>query len=56
LKVDATADALIEALASEGREEDLGDVEPTSVLRRVVDFEALRETSRLLGGEGFVEA
>lgn len=48
--------ALIETLACQGRQEDLGDVEPAAVLGGVVDLESFDQASSLGRGERFVEA
>ena len=48
-------DTLVESLASENGELDFGDVEPASVLGRVMDLEALGEQARFGGCERLVE-
>ena len=48
-------DAAIQALRGEHAEFGFGHVEPTTVLGRIVPFEALDEPTRLGGREGFVE-
>jgi hypothetical protein len=41
-------DAAVEALASQGGEFDLGDVEPGAVFRGVVDLQSLRQVEGVL--------
>ena len=48
-------DAAVEALAGQGGEFDLGDVEPGPVFGGVVELRALREGERPLRGECLVE-
>src|SRR5262245_53193772 len=48
-------DALRQALPRQDRQFDLGHVQPTAVLGRVVDLQAGGDPSRLLGREGLVE-
>src|SRR5713226_7000068 len=40
-------DAAVQTLPREDREFDLGHVQPTAMLRRVVEFQLLHQTSRL---------
>src|ERR1019366_3499175 len=55
-KVGDAVDALVEALRRQGRQEDLGDVEPASVLGGVVHLESFDEAAGLAWFEGFVQA
>src|SRR5436190_15346337 len=48
-------DSTIEALAIKGAQFDFGDIEPTAVLGRVVDFQSTGQSSSLLRLEGFVK-
>lgn len=56
LQVALVLHAVLEALAGEHAEFDLGHVEPASVARRVVPLDALDQAACFLGDKGLVQA